>query len=90
LPKDFKIYGTSNTSGIEVFLSNDDSTLGLQGHPEYSKEFFNCKVAEFAKTFMKKEGTLEELKKTLGDKAMELGPPNVKEWRRICDAFIRS
>ncbi|EPS64939.1 hypothetical protein M569_09842, partial [Genlisea aurea] len=83
LPKGGKLVAYSEKTGVEMF-EYEDNVMGIQGHPEYTKDILEHLIDRLLST--------KSIPETVGEKAkLQLveAEADRKQWESICRNFLR-
>ncbi|XP_061347523.1 gamma-glutamyl peptidase 5-like isoform X1 [Gastrolobium bilobum] len=83
IPLGAEVIASSDKTGVEVFAIADH-ILGIQGHPEYTKDTLFDLIDRLVNMNAIKKGYGEDLKFRF-----ELAEPDNKCWERICRNFLK-
>ncbi|KAJ8640486.1 hypothetical protein MRB53_017180 [Persea americana] len=83
LPKRAEVMACSKKTGIEMFRCGDH-IMGIQGHPEYSKDILLHLIDRLRGCHLIQSGHVE-----LAKASMEAYVPNQEAWKRLCLAFLK-
>ncbi|XP_042515355.1 gamma-glutamyl peptidase 5-like [Macadamia integrifolia] len=84
VPMGAKVIAFSDQTGVEMF-NLDHHILGIQGHPEYTKDILCNIIDRLANTNSIKKEFAELVKSRL-----EIAEPDRKFWLKICKNFLKS
>ncbi|XP_071697023.1 gamma-glutamyl peptidase 3-like [Rutidosis leptorrhynchoides] len=84
VPMGANVLAFSDKTGVEVFTVGDH-ILGIQGHPEYSKDILNNLIDRLLNQNSIEIGVAEEDRSKL-----EIAEPDRKHWQEICKAFLKN
>ncbi|KAK9055188.1 hypothetical protein SSX86_026270 [Deinandra increscens subsp. villosa] len=83
LPTGAEVIAFSDKTGVEMFVIGDH-ILGIQGHPEYSKDILNNLIDRL----LCQDSIETEVAKEARTK-LEIDEPDRKCWQEICKAFLK-
>ncbi|CAI9770025.1 unnamed protein product [Fraxinus pennsylvanica] len=83
LPPKAEVIARSNKTGIEMFKYGDH-IMGIQGHPEYTKDILLNIIDRLLNCNLIKESVAEEAKSKL--EAIE---PDTEAWKKLCTSFLK-
>lgn len=83
LPHKAEVIGWSDKTGIEMFRYGDH-LMGIQGHPEYTKDILLHLIDRLLQREMITESYAEEAKARVG--AHE---PDREAWKKLCTSFLK-
>ncbi|XP_057422401.1 gamma-glutamyl peptidase 5-like [Lotus japonicus] len=83
IPLGAEVIASSNKIGVEMFAVGDH-ILGIQGHPEFTKDILLNLIDRFLNMDVIKEEFAEDLKLQL-----QIAEPDKKCWRKICRNFLK-
>ncbi|KAK9055186.1 hypothetical protein SSX86_026268 [Deinandra increscens subsp. villosa] len=83
LPTGAEVIAFSDKTGVEMFVIGDH-ILGIQGHPEYSKDILNNLIDRL----LCQDSIETEVAKEARTK-LEIEEPDRKCWQEICKAFLK-
>ncbi|KAK2374959.1 gamma-glutamyl peptidase [Trifolium repens] len=84
LPTKADIIAKSDMTGIEMF-KYDDHIMGIQGHPEYSKDL----LLHLIDRLIQKNFIMEAIDVGARERAVML-EPDTNAWKRLCISFLKS
>ncbi|KAK2374960.1 gamma-glutamyl peptidase [Trifolium repens] len=84
LPTKADIIAKSDKTGIEMF-KYDDHIMGIQGHPEYSKDL----LLHLIDRLIQKNFIMEAIDVGAREGAVML-EPDTNAWKRLCISFLKS
>ncbi|WJX64200.1 glucosinolate gamma-glutamyl hydrolase [Trifolium repens] len=84
LPTKAEIIAKSDKTGIEMF-KYDDHIMGIQGHPEYSKDL----LLHLIDRLIQKNFIMEAIAVGARERAVML-EPDTNAWKRLCISFLKS
>lgn len=82
LPLGAEVIAFSEKTGVEMF-SIGDNVLGIQGHPEYTKDILYNLVERLQNDNSIESGFADDAKATL-----ETAEPNRQFWEKVCKKFL--
>ncbi|KAL7589877.1 hypothetical protein Lser_V15G38042 [Lactuca serriola] len=83
VPMGAEVIAFSDKTGVEMFTIGDH-ILGIQGHPEYSKDILNNLIDRLLNQDAIEIGLAEDVRSKL-----EIAEPDRKRWQEICKAFLK-
>ncbi|KAF6149143.1 hypothetical protein GIB67_025999 [Kingdonia uniflora] len=83
LPPTAEVIAWSSKTGIEMFRKGDHF-MGIQGHPEYSKDILLNLLDRLLK-----RNLIQECHAQLGRVSMEATEPNREAWKKLCRSFLK-
>ncbi|XP_022149138.1 gamma-glutamyl peptidase 5-like [Momordica charantia] len=83
LPAKAEVIGRSEKTGIEMFMYGDH-ILGIQGHPEYTKDILLHLIDRLAQRKLITDAYGEDMKSKL-----EEGEADREAWKRLCINFLK-
>ncbi|KAL5562700.1 hypothetical protein UlMin_032447 [Ulmus minor] len=83
LPPKAELIAWSEKTGVEVFKYGDHM-MGIQGHPEYTKDILLNLIDRLVKQGCVEDGDAEELKTKV-----ETREPDREAWKRLCISFLK-
>lgn len=83
LPPKAELIAWSDKTGVEMFRYGDH-ILGIQGHPEYTKDILLNLIDRLVKLDYIEDSEAEELKKKV-----EAREPDREAWKRLCISFLK-
>ncbi|KAG9156742.1 hypothetical protein Leryth_020918 [Lithospermum erythrorhizon] len=83
MPEGAKIISSSDKTRVEMF-SMDDHILGIQGHPEYTKDILHDIIDRLHCNGCIESGLRENVRETL-----VIVEPDSKNWEKICKRFLK-
>ncbi|XP_062178150.1 gamma-glutamyl peptidase 5-like [Alnus glutinosa] len=83
LPPKAEVIAWSDKTGIEMFRYGDH-IMGIQGHPEYTKDILLHLIDRLLQLDMIMESYAEEVKAKVG--ALE---PDREAWKKLCISFLK-
>nr|GEX53114.1 gamma-glutamyl peptidase 5-like [Tanacetum cinerariifolium] len=83
VPTGAEVIAFSDKTGVEMFAI-EDHILGIQGHPEYSKDILNNLIDRLLNQDSIEIGLAEDARSKL-----EIAEPDRKYWLEICKAFLK-
>ncbi|KAJ1433566.1 Glutamine amidotransferase [Sesbania bispinosa] len=83
VPPGAEVIASSDKTGVEMFVIADH-ILGIQGHPEYSKDILFNLIDRLLNMDVIKKGFVEDLKCQL-----QFAEPDKKWWGKICRNFLK-
>ncbi|CAL8990910.1 unnamed protein product [Prunus brigantina] len=83
VPLGAEVIGYSNKTGVEMFTIGGH-ILGIQGHPEYSKDILYNLIDRLLNNNYIEEGFAENARS-----ALQLAEPDRKIWEKICKIFLK-
>ncbi|KAI4381075.1 hypothetical protein MLD38_007189 [Melastoma candidum] len=83
VPSCAQVIAVSDKTGVEMFAIGD-RILGIQGHPEYTKDILFHLIDRLLNNDCIERGFAEEAKF-----ALEMAEPDRKSWERICRNFLK-
>ncbi|KAL8206330.1 hypothetical protein R6Q57_009881 [Mikania cordata] len=83
LPAGAEVIGFSDKTGVEM-LRIGNHILGVQGHPEYSKDILNNLIDRLLS-----QDSIEIEQANEARSKLEIQEPNSKCWQEICKAFLK-
>nr|XP_043622139.1 gamma-glutamyl peptidase 3-like [Erigeron canadensis] len=83
VPKEAQVIAYSDKTGVEMFTIGDH-ILGIQGHPEYSKDILNNLIDRLLNQDCIESGLAEDARSKL-----ENAEPDRKCWQQICKTFLK-
>ncbi|KAH7517639.1 hypothetical protein FEM48_Zijuj09G0086000 [Ziziphus jujuba var. spinosa] len=84
LPPKAELIAWSDKTGVEAFKYGDHM-MGIQGHPEYTKDIFLNLIDRLVKLDYIMDSQAEELKAKI-----ETREPDSEAWKRFCIGFLKS
>ncbi|XP_030509932.2 gamma-glutamyl peptidase 3 [Cannabis sativa] len=83
VPLGANVIAYSDKTGVEMFTI-EDHILGIQGHPEYTKDILNNIIDRLLNNHSIERGLAEDAKFKL-----QIGEPDRKCWEKICRNFLK-
>ncbi|KAF7154274.1 hypothetical protein RHSIM_Rhsim01G0021200 [Rhododendron simsii] len=83
VPLGAEVRAISDKTGVEMFTIGDH-ILGIQGHPEYTKDILNNLIDRLLNTSCIEKGFADEARSKL-----QIAEPDRKCWERICKMFLK-
>ncbi|KAG5559588.1 hypothetical protein RHGRI_009206 [Rhododendron griersonianum] len=83
VPEGAEVIAFSDKTGVEMFTIGDH-ILGIQGHPEYTKDILNNLIDRLLTNGCIEKGFAEDVKSQ-----MEIAEPDRKCWEKICKIFLK-
>ncbi|KAA8535412.1 hypothetical protein F0562_030415 [Nyssa sinensis] len=83
VPMGAEVIAISDKTGVEMFTIGDH-ILGIQGHPEYTKDILNNLIDRLLNNDSIEKGFAEETKSRL-----QIAEPDRKCWEKICRSFLK-
>jgi len=83
VPEGAEVIAFSDKTVVEMFTIGDH-ILGIQGHPEYTKDILNNLIDRLLNNDCIEKGFAEDAKSQL-----EVAEPDRKCWERICKMFLK-
>ncbi|KAM1790325.1 hypothetical protein TB2_033844 [Malus domestica] len=83
LPPKAELIAWSDKTGVEMFKYGDHM-MGIQGHPEYTKDILLNLIDHLAKLEYILDSETEELKAKV-----EACEPDREAWKRVCRSFLK-
>ncbi|KAL2513600.1 Class I glutamine amidotransferase-like superfamily protein [Forsythia ovata] len=83
LPPKAEVMAWSNNTGIEMFRYGDH-IMGIQGHPEYTKDILLHLIDRLLHRDLIKESCAKEAKSRL-----EANETDSEEWKKLCTGFLK-
>lgn len=83
VPLGAEVIGYSDKTGVEVFTIGSH-VLGIQGHPEYSKDILYDLIDRLLNNNCIEKGFAENARS-----ALQLAEPDRKSWEKICKIFLK-
>ncbi|KAI8565754.1 hypothetical protein RHMOL_Rhmol03G0285900 [Rhododendron molle] len=83
VPEGAEVIAFSDKTGVEMFTIGDH-ILGIQGHPEYTKDILNNLIDRLLTNGCIEKGFAEDVKSQL-----EIAEPDRKCWEKICKIFLK-
>ncbi|KAL5705312.1 glucosinolate gamma-glutamyl hydrolase [Ranunculus cassubicifolius] len=83
LPPSAKVIGSSDKTKVEMYTCGNH-ILGLQGHPEYTKDILHSLLDRLLERKFIKECQAE-----LARASIEASEPDREAWKRICRGFLK-
>ncbi|KAF7838108.1 gamma-glutamyl peptidase 5-like [Senna tora] len=83
VPVGAQVIACSDKTGVEMFAIQDH-ILGIQGHPEYTKDILFNLIDRLLNNHLIEEGFAESVKCEL-----QLAEPDRKCWEKICKEFLK-
>ncbi|KAH6779349.1 hypothetical protein C2S52_010586 [Perilla frutescens var. hirtella] len=83
VPVGAQVLACSDKTGVEMFTFGDN-ILGIQGHPEYTKDILHNLIDRLLTAHLIQRGFGEEAKLQLVE-----AEPDRKYWERICKGFLK-
>ncbi|XP_047336252.1 gamma-glutamyl peptidase 5-like [Impatiens glandulifera] len=84
LPEKAQVIAWSNKTGIEMF-KYEDHIMGIQGHPEYTKDILSHLIDRLQSRNLIKESVAEKARRA-HDEASE---PDREAWKKLCIDFLK-
>ncbi|KAK4265431.1 hypothetical protein QN277_026486 [Acacia crassicarpa] len=82
IPEGAQVIASSDKTRVEMF-SIGDHILGIQGHPEYTKDILLNLIQRLLNNDLIQKGFAEKVKRGL-----ELAEPDRKIWEKVCKNFL--
>ncbi|KAH7861448.1 hypothetical protein Vadar_026287 [Vaccinium darrowii] len=83
VPMGAEVIAFSDKTGVEMFTIGDH-ILGIQGHPEYTKDILNNLIDRLLNSSCIEKGFADDAKSKL-----QIAEPDRKCWERICKMFLK-
>ncbi|KAK3009686.1 hypothetical protein RJ639_014389 [Escallonia herrerae] len=83
VPVGAEVIAFSDKTGVEMFAIGDN-ILGIQGHPEYTKDILNNLIDRLLTNDAIEKGFAEDARLKL-----QVAEPDSKCWERICRVFLK-
>ncbi|XP_059637431.1 gamma-glutamyl peptidase 3-like [Cornus florida] len=83
VPVGAEVIAYSDKTGVEMYTIGDH-ILGIQGHPEYTKDILNNLIDRLLTNESIEEGFAEDAKSKL-----QIAEPDRKCWEKICKGFLK-
>ncbi|KAK6135469.1 hypothetical protein DH2020_030794 [Rehmannia glutinosa] len=83
LPPKAEVLAWSNKTGVEMFKYGDHM-MGIQGHPEYTKDILLHLIDRLFNRDLIEESTAKEAKTKL-----EASEPDKEAWKKLCTGFLK-
>ncbi|BFG14751.1 hypothetical protein CerSpe_010250 [Prunus speciosa] len=83
IPLGAEVIGYSDKTGVEMFTIGGH-VLGIQGHPEYSKDILYNLIDRLLNDNCIEKGFAENARS-----ALQLAEPDRKSWEKICKIFLK-
>lgn len=83
VPEGAEVLAYSEKTGVEVFAIGDH-ILGIQGHPEYTKDILNDLIDKLANM-----GTIERSSADDARRRLEAAEPDRSFWGKLCKGFLK-
>ncbi|KAA8522824.1 hypothetical protein F0562_009247 [Nyssa sinensis] len=83
VPMGAEVIAFSDKTGVEMFTIGDH-ILGIQGHPEYTKDILNSLIDRLLNNDSIERGFAEDVKSKL-----QIAEPDRKCWEKICRNFLK-
>lgn len=83
LPPSAEIVASSDKTGIEMFIYGDH-IMGLQGHPEYTKDVLHSILDRLLD-----RNFIQESQAELARASIEEREPDREAWKRLCKEFLK-
>ncbi|KAI5675725.1 hypothetical protein M9H77_06675 [Catharanthus roseus] len=83
VPAGAQVIAFSDKTGVEMFRFGDN-IMGIQGHPEYTKDILNNLIDRLLSNNSIQGGFAEDVKSKL-----LISEPDRKYWEKICKSFLK-
>ncbi|PIA52232.1 hypothetical protein AQUCO_01000243v1 [Aquilegia coerulea] len=83
LPPSAEVIASSEKTGIEMFTYGDH-IMGMQGHPEYTKDILHHLLDRLLQ-----RNLIQESQAELARVSIEAHEPDREAWKRVCKGFLK-